>query len=273
MLGADAFDAACALIRYHADCRPPGYVDAGVLIGVDYPEGDNRRRLDYTPPQADVVAQTRDHDHPPPDTASAQPDATDAPRIVPTTGQRTDAACPPDAAQGGGADFLDFLLQTLRPQLQQRLPLAPTRQALAGHSLGGLFTLYALRSRPDAFQTFIASSPSVWWGNRYLEAMASAWQQDAGSALAGTARQVCISVGQYEQEVSPLEQRQPGRDLDHLAATRTQRAMIDGNRAVAALLSDIPSLDVAFHVHPSHYHRSVWPSALNQGILAALRNA
>lgn len=251
MLGADAFDAGCALIRYHADCRPPGYVDAGVLIGVDYPEGDNRRRLDYTPPQADV-------------------------------GGRTDAACPPDAAQGGGAVFLDFLLQTLRPHLQRRLPLDPARQALAGHSLGGLFTLHALRTRPDAFQTYIASSPSVWWGDRYLEAMAAAWRQDAmaqarrqdaGTPPAGVARQVCISVGEYEQAVSPLERRQPDRDLEHLAATRTQRAMIDGNRAVAALLSDIPSLDVTFHVQPGHYHRSVWPSALNLGILAALRNA
>jgi len=231
ILGHDAFDAACALMRYHADCQPPGYLDAGVLVGVGY-AGENQRKFDYTPSRG-----------PAHDPAIAQ------------------------APQGGADAFLHFLLHTLRPTLHARLPLHPMRQALAGHSLGGLFTLHTLFTHPDAFQTYIASSPSVWWGDQYLEREAQTWV-DQASAMASRLA-VEISVGEYEQTVSPLEQTRP--DAQRLARVRQQRGMMDGSRRVAQTLARAASLRVGFHVYPGQYHRSVWPCALNLGLLTALR--
>jgi len=229
ILGHDAFDAACALVRYHADCRPPGYLDAGVLVGVG-DAGNTRRRFDYTPRLDDA------------------------------------GGAAPESPQGGADAFLHFLLETLRPALGRRLRVDPTRQALAGHSLGGLFTLHTLLTRPAAFQTYIASSPSVWWGNRYLERKTQAWMDQAAARPPAV---VQISAGEYEQTLSSLEQTRP--DAQRLAQVRAQRAMVDGNRRVARMLASNAGLHVGFHVYPGQYHRSVWPSALNLGLLTALR--
>lgn len=67
----------------------------------------------------------------------------------------------------GGADLLlDFIDSNLRPYLRKTFPnVVPTREALFGHSFGGIFTLHALFTRPTMFDSFIASSPSLWWNN------------------------------------------------------------------------------------------------------------
>jgi len=243
LLGHDAFDAACALVRYHADCRAPGYLDAGVLLGVEG-AGERQRQFDYTPlPQQDPLS--------PPNQDTARD-----PAITPSP-------------QGGADAFARFLLHELRQTVQARVPLNLQRQALAGHSLGGLFTLHTLFTQPNAFQTYIASSPSVWWGDGYLERRAQAWAEAAVTTPARIA--VEISVGEYEQAISPLEAARP--DAQHLAQVRRTRAMVDGARRVAQHLARNANLDVRFHVYPGQYHRSVWPMALNLGLMTALQKA
>ncbi|KAF5008619.1 hypothetical protein FDECE_5109 [Fusarium decemcellulare] len=68
---------------------------------------------------------------------------------------------------GGASDFLDVIQSDLRPYIEDTLfkdaPLKAGPQALFGHSYGGLFTLNALFTKPDAFDTFIAASPSIWF--------------------------------------------------------------------------------------------------------------
>ena len=44
----------------------------------------------------------------------------------------------------------------------------PSYRVLAGASLGGLFTLYAMYTRPDLFQAYIAATPAVLVGNGWL---------------------------------------------------------------------------------------------------------
>ncbi|OWA37215.1 enterobactin esterase [Saccharibacillus sp. O16] len=72
--------------------------------------------------------------------------------------------------QHGGADlFLDFIEDTLKPQIEQLLPIDRSRQTLFGHSFGGLFTLHALFTRPDAFRCYVAGSPSLHWGGPQIQ--------------------------------------------------------------------------------------------------------
>lgn len=74
-----------------------------------------------------------------------------------------------DWPQMGGADqFLDFLEYELKPRIEQDFPIDRTQQAIFGHSLGGLFVLHALLSRPHAFQRYIAGSPSIHWNESVL---------------------------------------------------------------------------------------------------------
>lgn len=80
--------------------------------------------------------------------------------------QRKDGTAWPQI--GEVEDFLDFLVREIKPFIQQLLPINVHRQALSGHSLGGLFTMHVLLTRPFEFQTYIAGSPSLWWKNGYL---------------------------------------------------------------------------------------------------------
>jgi uncharacterized protein len=73
-----------------------------------------------------------------------------------------------DYPSGAGADrFLRFLTEELAPHIDGLYRTADFR-LLVGHSSGGLFTLHALLSRPEAFNAFIASSPSLWWDEEAL---------------------------------------------------------------------------------------------------------
>jgi predicted alpha/beta superfamily hydrolase len=74
----------------------------------------------------------------------------------------------PGAAQfptGGGADnFLKFIETELIPEIEKTYRVQPYR-VLAGHSLGGLFAIHALISRPELFNAYIAVSPSLQWSD------------------------------------------------------------------------------------------------------------
>ena len=63
----------------------------------------------------------------------------------------------------GGADkFLQFIETELMPEVEKRYRTQPFR-VLAGHSLGGLFAVHALSTRPGLFNAYVAVSPSLWW--------------------------------------------------------------------------------------------------------------
>ena len=68
----------------------------------------------------------------------------------------------------GGADtFLGFLKTELAPAIEAKYRTAPFR-ILAGHSLGGLFVAHVLTTDADAFDAYLAASPSLWWDDEAL---------------------------------------------------------------------------------------------------------
>ena len=69
---------------------------------------------------------------------------------------------------GGNDPSATLLLDVLRPEIARRYSVNPERQALFGHSLGGLFALHMLYQHPDAFRAIIAASPSIYWNNSSL---------------------------------------------------------------------------------------------------------
>jgi predicted alpha/beta superfamily hydrolase len=65
---------------------------------------------------------------------------------------------------GGSDKFLKFIETELIPHIESKYRVQPFR-ALAGHSLGGLFAVHAMLSRPELFNAYIAVSPSLQWDN------------------------------------------------------------------------------------------------------------
>jgi predicted alpha/beta superfamily hydrolase len=85
----------------------------------------------------------------------------------------TPTASPEEPGSGGGDRFLDYLAQTLWPELARRYPLRKKDHAIAGHSLGSLLVLHALFQARPFFSLALASAPSIWWDNRSILGQAS----------------------------------------------------------------------------------------------------
>jgi predicted alpha/beta superfamily hydrolase len=84
---------------------------------------------------------------------------------------------------GGGEQLLRFIADELIPHVDDRYRTQPIR-VLHGHSLGGLFVVYALAAEPGLFQGYIASSPSLRWDDWIVRGMtARAFAQPAWVAF------------------------------------------------------------------------------------------
>ena len=74
----------------------------------------------------------------------------------------------PWTGSAGGADkFLSFIADELLPTIDGNYRTRPYR-VLIGHSLGGLFAVYALMNRPEVFKGYLIISPSLWWDDQAL---------------------------------------------------------------------------------------------------------
>lgn len=112
-------------------------VGKAIVVGVGYPTDlpyDTRRLNDYPPPMLDPPPKAWRH----------------LARFK----------------SGGRDTFLDFLTGRLRTEIGKRYKIDPDRQSLFGHSLGGLLALHALYTRPQAFQSIVAASPSLEWNEQ-----------------------------------------------------------------------------------------------------------
>jgi len=74
-----------------------------------------------------------------------------------------------DANAGGGLGdrYLDFLIDSVKPLVDERFRTLPDRAhtGIAGSSLGGLISLYAYLDRPDVFGFVAALSPALWFSH------------------------------------------------------------------------------------------------------------
>jgi predicted alpha/beta superfamily hydrolase len=182
-----------ALMARMAGWRHASGTNPPVVVGIGYPgefDYGTARGRDYTPPSG-----------------------------VP--GDKTGAS--------GGVDlFLDFIERELKPMVVAVAPIDPARQALFGHSYGGLCTLYALFNRPAMFQTYLAGSPSIWYGERAILSSLQGFEQRLARLPARPA--LMLSVGELEQPAAGAKPAQ-GRD-----ASAAARRMVDDARELAERL-------------------------------------
>jgi hypothetical protein len=68
---------------------------------------------------------------------------------------------------GGGKRFAQFIRDEVMPYIAQHYKAGPFKM-LAGHSVGGLETLYCLDEYSEMFDAYFAISPSLWWGKGYM---------------------------------------------------------------------------------------------------------
>lgn len=175
----------------------------------------------------------------------------------------------PDVRTGGGEQFLNFIEGRLKPWLQDQVQIDPSRQALFGHSFGGLFVLYALFSKPNAFSRWIAASPAISWEEA---AILSAEKLFLDGQPAPLDTELHLSAGQYEGKMlAPFHKGAPDE------AKRQERSRKDRTleyaREMAHRLAASGALEgrATFETYAGENHMSVLPVALNRAVQIAFR--
>lgn len=85
--------------------------------------------------------------------------------LTPIKSTNKNAAGELQAPTSGGADnFLKFFETELIPEIEKQYRVQPYR-IFAGHSLGGLFAIHAMITKPGLFNSYVAVSPSLQWEN------------------------------------------------------------------------------------------------------------
>lgn len=170
----------------------------------------------------------------------------------------------PEVRTGGAEEFLALIMDQVRPVVEAMLPINRDCQALFGHSFGGLFVLYSFFTRPAAFTTWVAASPSIYWENKSIERFYPRF--DAFLATRADAR-LFLSCGEYETE--KLAPFQIGATDE---AERLVQKKVSLNDVYAAELEDrlnnLPGrpVQVQFEIHPGENHMSLLPVAVNRAI-------
>lgn len=167
----------------------------------------------------------------------------------------------------GAADaFLHFVLDELKPRIEASYPVDTNRQALFGHSFGGLFALHSLINQPDAFQTYLAASPSIWWGERF-SLKESLPRLTPKLETSGATPRVFISVGEFEQsaEPGPRPPSNSGRQRPQLPGV-ADRTQVDDAEAMSKLLSKTPGVLSRYVLFDGEGHGSVAPAAMSRAI-------
>jgi hypothetical protein len=173
--------------------------------------------------------------------------------------------------KSGGADaLLAFIVDSLAPEINRRCPEASkTRRILYGHSLAGLFAAYALLTRPDAFEAFLASSPSLWWDGFAVLKHLPAFTEHR-KKLAQLPR-VMVAVGGMEQDVPTEVPPSLNMDLAQVQAIVTMARMVDGAAEFAVALRDAGLTSVHHVCFTDEDHASVIPPSFNRGLTVALK--
>lgn len=120
---------------------------------------------------------------------------------------------------GARKQFLDFMTGTLRTEIGRRYRTDPDRHSLFGHSLGGLFALYALYERPQAFHSIVAASPSMEWNEQGILDDERAFTERLGSGKVGKTSRLMVVVGDQDTDDDPEPARALVDRLDRLSGS------------------------------------------------------
>ena len=194
--------------------------------------------------------------------------------LTPATDPKDLPAGPPAGwgATGGNDAFLNFIIDELKPAIAKSVAVDASRQALFGHSLGGLFVLHALFTRSAAFDTYIAGSPSIWWGKKSILREVPAFKD--AQEKTRVPKRLLITVGELEAIGSPEEIR-----LGTAMKVDADRLMRDAKQVANSgdLARDLgplgqSGLKVQRVVFPDETHNSVIPAYLARGARFTLQS-
>ena len=163
-------------------------IGKSIVVGVGYPTDlayDVRRLNDYTPPMIDPPMPIWRH------LAKYK--------------------------SGGRDTFLDFLTGKLRAEIGKRYKIDLDRQSLFGHSLGGLLALHSLYTRPQAFHSIVAASPSWEWNEQGVLPEEREFTARLTSGKVGKTSRLLVVVGGRDTDDDPYMAEAFANRMDRLS--------------------------------------------------------
>lgn len=176
---------------------------------------------------------------------------------------------------GGADDTLRIIETEIKPRVEAAVATDKADQALFGHSIAGLTVLRALFTEPQAFRTFIAASPSIWWD---ADAVLKGEPAFADAVVGGRAKpRVLITVGAAEPDspnppdslIATLPPEKAAELKAYVAMASHWSGMVSGSRSLATRLEALhgaAGYEVRFVAFQDEDHASVLPSALGRGM-------
>ena len=185
-------------------------------------------------------------------------------RVFDYTPATTDGIDPAGRPSGGSDQFRRFLAEKLKSAISEEFAVDRDRESIWGHSYGGLLVIDTLLREPALFDTYVATSPAIWFGDQAVLKGISGFAQRLKSA---GPRVLALSVGELEQSATSTAANYPAAVArrDRLLAAR----MIDASRELAEALSPIEGLSVHHRVTTGEDHAATPLSGIAQALQLA----
>lgn len=170
----------------------------------------------------------------------------------------------PVVKTGGAEEFLEFIEKQIKPLVEATHPIDRSRQALFGHSFGGLFVLYSLFTSPSAFTTWIAASPSIYWEDRVIDQF---YPSFAAAPKTSENARLFLSCGEYETDKLAPFQLGATDETERLKQKKVTLNDVNAMELVERL-NGLPGrpIQAQFEIHPGENHMSLLPVAVNRAI-------
>ncbi|MFZ0471209.1 MAG: alpha/beta hydrolase-fold protein [Bacteroidales bacterium] len=146
-----------------------------------------------------------------------------------------------DVTTGGAATFLEVIEKEVIPFAEANYRISSVNRGLGGYSYGGLFTLYALFTKPELFSIYYAGSPSI----GYDKGVLFTYENEYALTHKDLHARLFMTTGE-------LEGAQMTANLNKMADLLKSH--------------NYPGLTVETHVFPGENHASCVPSSVMRAL-------
>ena len=149
---------------------------------------------------------------------------------------------------GGTENFADFLNKELIPYIDKNYKTILGDRTINGYSLGGLFCLYTLFTRPESFSKYIIGSPNLSWDDYSI----FRYEEDSPSKIEDKEFTIFMSVGSEESEERYFD------PVDSLITKIQER--------------NYPGIKIKTNVFNGSGHLEGPPESLTHGLISVFKN-
>lgn len=161
-----------------------------------------------------------------------------------------------DAVHGGGAAYIDYLRDEVKPFIESRFRTDPENAVFLGHSYGALLGAQILFTDPGLFGGYVLGSPSFWFDGRHIFDLELAY----AAAHDDLRADVYMYIGEYET-LRPGDPRY-NRTVDMVADNRAFESVLTGRR--------YPGLSLLAEELDGEDHMTVAPRGFTRALLHLL---